>query len=60
MKDLNLIQELRADPASANYNAHFVQPQNHCFSVLSNSANARQSMYRQRPKQSRNEDVAAW
>ena len=60
MKDLNLIQELRADPASANYNAHFVQPQNHCFSVLSNSANARQSLYRQRPKQSRHEDVAAW
>ena len=60
MKDLNLIKELRESPALANYTKHFVQPQNHCYQVLSTSANARHSLYQQRPKQAPSEDVGAW
>ena len=44
----------------ANYNKHFVQPQNYCYKVLSTSSNARNSLYRQRPKQAAHEDVSAW
>jgi hypothetical protein len=60
MKDLQLIAELRRNPKLANYNKHFVQPQNYCYNVLSTSANARNSLFRQRPKQASHEDVAAW
>ena len=60
MKDLGLIKELREHPELANYNKHFVQPQNYCYKVLSTSSNARNSLYRQRPKQAAHEDVSAW
>ena len=35
MKDLGPIKELREHPELANYNKHFVQPQNYCYKVLS-------------------------
>ena len=37
-----------------------MQPQNHCYKVLSSSANARNSLYRQKPQQASHEDVSAW
>ena len=56
LKDLGIIKELRAYP---DYNRHFVQPQNYCFKVLSTSANARNSLHRQRPQEAAHEDVSA-
>ena len=60
LKDLGIIKILRQSPKWADYKKHFLQPQNSCFNVLSKSANARNSITRQRPQQAAQEDVAAW
>ena len=60
LKDLGIIKILRQSPTEADYKKHFVQPQNHCFKVMSTSANAQNSIHRQRPQQAAQEDVAAW
>ena len=60
LKDLGLIKFMRENPDSARYNDHFVQPQNQCFKVLSQSGTARNSIYRLRPQQASHEDVSAW
>ena len=60
LKDLGIIRILRQSPKGADYQKHFVQPQNSCFNVMSASANARNSINKQRPHQAAHEDVAAW
>ena len=60
LKDLGIIKILRQSPKGADYKKHFVQPQNSCFNVMSASANARNSIHKQRPQQAAHEDVAAW
>ena len=53
LTDAGNIKVLQNSPTMADYNKHFVQPQNYCFKVLSTSANARNSLHRQRPQRPR-------
>ena len=60
LKDLDIIKDLRANPELANYNEHFVKPQNQCFKVMSAGAHARDSLYRRKPQQAKTEDIPSW
>ena len=60
LKDAGIIKVLQNSPKTADYNKHFVEPQNYCFKVLSTSANARNSLHRQQPQQVAHEDVSTW